>query len=347
MPDSNGPARLSRRGFFRALTGTLDSPPKEVLPPQPGRKPASRPMTLTHDRPLITLNGQFFRQTYRPGTEAPEIDLGTWRLAVGGLVETPLFLSLTQLWTLPSALDTCTLMCIGNVPGGDQIGNATWRGVRLADLLARTGVRAEATHLCFESADGYTTGLPLTEVADAGVLLAYEMNGGRLPREHGYPLRVVFPGRYGLKSPKWLKAITLVDYEPVGTWERAPHGWSASGLVKTWSRIDTPVSQSEVQVGEPVALQGVAYAGERAIRAVEVSVDGGTWMPVTIRPAVSRHAWTQWYTHWTPEQPGDVSICVRATDESGFVQSRMPGPDSGAYPDGTDAIHAIVVRARE
>lgn len=344
MPDLTGSSRFSRRGFFRALTGALDSPPKAVEALGPAAELALRPVTFMHERPLITPNGEFFCQTYRPGASAPEIDLGTWRLAVGGLVETPLFLSLTQLWTLPSTLDTCTLMCMGNPPGGDQIGNATWRGVRLADLLARTGVRPEATHLCFEAVDGYTLGLPLVEAAGAGILLAYEMNGGRLPRDHGHPLRAVYPGRYGLQSPKWLKAITLVDYAPVGTWEAASHGWATSGVVKTWSRIDTPRSHSQVRVGEPVALQGVAYAGDRAIRAVEVSLDGGPWMPVTLRPVVSRSAWTQWYIRWTPDRPGDVSIAVRATDETGFVQSRMPGSDSGAYPAGADAIHVILAR---
>ncbi len=278
MPDSTG-LSFFVRGFFRALTRALDScpwwwsrPDRSEAGPAPGDAHARRP--------LITPNGVFFPPDLRPGADAPEIDLGTWRLAVGGLVETPLFLSLTQLWTLPSALDTCTLMCLGNPPGGDQVGNATWRGVRLADLLARTGVRPEATHLCFEAADGYTLGLPLGRGGPGpeSCCLRDERRAAA-PRLTATRCARVFPGRYGLKSTKWLKAITLVDYAPVGTWEAPRTAGATSGVVKTWSRIVPPSRTARFGVGEPGRpARGGLCRRRGASRAVEVSLDGARWL---------------------------------------------------------------------
>lgn len=344
MPERQNPPRYSRRGFFQLLTGTAKQPP--AAPVKPSVSPAPPRLNFTHDRPLITLVGKFFQQTYRPSAGIPSIDLGSWTLSVGGLVEEPLQLTYTNLRALPAKGETRALMCIGNVAGGDQIGNSVWRGVRLADILAQARVRPEATHLRFVSADGYQTSIALDQALDPDTLLAYEMNGSLLTPEHGYPLRALLPGRYGLKSPKWLTGLTLTDTAEPGTWE-GEHGWSSTAEVKTWSRIDTPKPYAEVSVGQPVALQGVAYAGTRKITAVEISVDGAAWMPVTLRPTVTRHAWTQWYTAWTPLTSGEVTIQVRATDESGFTQHRLPALGRDTYPDGTDAIHAIVVRVAD
>lgn len=339
MPDRQNPNRYSRRGFFQLLTGTAKQPPAA-----PAKKSAPVPrLHFTHDRPLITLVKPFFQQAYRPAAGVPQIDVATWTLGVSGLVEEPLQVTYAELRAMPPRGETRALMCIGNAAGGDQIGNAVWRGVRLADVLARARVRPEATHLRFDSADGYFTCITLAQALDPDTLLAYDMNGSPLTPTHGYPLRALLPGRYGLKSPKWLIGLTLTDSAEAGTWE-GEKGWSSTAEVKTWSRIDTPKPYAEVRAGQPVALQGVAYAGTRRITAVEVSIDGGGWMPVTLRLAVTPHAWTQWYTAWTPLASGEVTIQARATDESGFTQHRPPAASRDAYPDGSDAIHAIVVR---
>ena len=209
MPERHDPPRYSRRGFLQRLTGTAPSPPPSVpvVPPR---------LRFTHDRPLITLVNDFFRQTYRPAPTTPSLNVTTWTLGVSGLVEEPLQVTYAALRALPAHGETRALMCIGNAAGGDQIGNAVWRGARLADVLAEARVRPEATHLRFETADGYATSVPLAQALDPDALLAYDMNGSPLTPTHGYPLRALLPGRYGLKAPKWLTGLVLTDQRRAG-----------------------------------------------------------------------------------------------------------------------------------
>lgn len=336
MPDRFNPRQLTRRTFLRRLSG-------RSMPNAEGLEALSD-SGITYDTPVITHAGRFFTQLYRRASGPPAIDLATWSLAVGGLVEQPLILDYASLRALPASGDMRTLLCLGNPAGGEAIGNAIWRGIGLDVLLAQTGILPGATHLRFDTADGYQTSLPLAQVIGRSVLLAYEMNGSRLPSQHGFPLRAVVPGLYGTKSPKWLTGITLIDHAHKGTWERAPHGWSDTAFIKTRAQIMMPLSQDEVRVGQAVPLQGIAFAGDRRITKVEVSIDGGAWVPVSLRPPDSPHAWTQWYTLWTPSLAGDVTIAVRASDDSGFTQSRHTGHLSDVYPDGSDAVHQIVLR---
>ncbi len=332
MPDSSRRS-VSRRAFLKALTGLPSSGAAEFLPVG----------QITYDAPRITRVGRFFRQVYRPSSAPPQLDLDTWTLTVSGMVERPLVLAYEDVRAFPAVGETCTLVCIGNPPGGDQIGNAVWRGFDLDVLLAQAGVLPSATHIRFESADGYTTSVPLARAVNCGVLMAYEMNGALLPRAHGFPLRALVPGLYGTKSPKWLTRITLIDHAHPGYWESQPHGWSDEAVIRTHARIDSPLPYTQVRIGAAVVFQGIAFAGDRRITAVEVNIDGGGWMPVTLRPPESPRAWTQWYTLWTPDMPGMVTVSVRATDETGFTQTRQAGHLSDAYPDGSDAIHSITL----
>ncbi len=336
MPSRLEIRQWTRRSFLRGLTGQTT--------PTEDRREERVHDAITYDTPVVTHAGSFFTQIHRRADGPPLVDLAAWTLSLGGLVERPLDLSYDALRALPAVGEMRTLLCLGNPAGGESIGNAVWRGVSLDVLLAQVGVLPAATRVRVDAADGYHTSLPLERVVSRGVLLAYEMNGARLPREHGFPLRAVVPGLYGTKSPKWLTGITLIDHDHLGTWEREPYGWSDAAIIKTRAQIMSPLTYSEVQVGNPIPLQGVAFAGDRRITAVEVSVDGGGWMPVTLRPPDSPHAWTQWYTLWTPSMTGETTVAVRASDDSGFAQSRRAGHLPAVYPDGSDAIHQVVLR---
>lgn len=336
MADTLEATELSRRIFLQMFFGLARRHTGQDVPGA-GQ--------ITYDSPVLTPVGRFFQQAYHPVGGPPPLDLSTWTLAVDGLVRTPLSLTYQALRALPARGEMRTLLCIGNPPGGDQIGNAVWRGVDLDALLRQAGVSPAATRIRFEGADGYSTSVPLDRALGRGVLLAYEMNGALLPPAHGFPLRALVPGLYGSKSSKWLTRITLIDHDFQGFWESSPRNWSDAAVVKTASHITLPLSYSEVMAGEPVAIQGIAFAGGRRITGVALSVDGGDWVPAALRRPDSPLAWTQWYTLWKPPAPGEYAISVRATDETGFTQSRRAGHLSDAYPDGSDAIHSIVLRA--
>jgi len=217
----------------------------------------------------------------------PRIDPEAWRLQVGGLVERARAFGPADLRALPRVEGERTLECISNevVTWGGLAGNQRWAGVRLLDLLSVVGVRPEATHVLWRSADGYAESLPVAEV-DEGVWLVDEMGppGTPLPIEHGFPLRVLVAGRYGMKQPKWLTEIQLADHDEPGYWET--RGWDEAARVRTWSRIDEPRPGDGVPVGRPFDVYGVAFAGARGIRKVEVSVDDGrTWTEAERPPA--------------------------------------------------------------
>ncbi len=166
--------------------------------------------------PRITPNDDFFVASI-DGT--PSIDGDAWRLDVGGLVDRDLSLTLQEVMAMPGATVESRLQCVGGPSG-----NAVWRGAYLSSVLELAGVSNDAIEAIFKAADGYTSSLTLEEIAAAGVLLAYEMNGEPLPPEHGFPLRVVVPGHYGYKWVKWVVEIELVDHDYLGYWES--RGWS-------------------------------------------------------------------------------------------------------------------------
>ena len=181
----------------------------------------------------ITSNGDFYI-TSKGST--PRIDLAQWRLTINGLVENPLTLTLEEIKDLPQLERTLTLECISNRVGGPWIGNARWRGTALRSLLELARPRAGATAALLHAADGFSTGLSLERLLWEDNFLAYEMNGEPLPTAHGYPLRVFFPGKYGMKQPKWLTGIEFLAEHQLGYWER--QGWSDTAERQTRGVID-------------------------------------------------------------------------------------------------------------
>lgn len=270
----------------------------------------------------------------------PAIDAKTWTLAVKGKVERPYSLVMDELRRLPAVTKPHTLMCISNEIGGDLISNAVWTGVALKTLLERAKVQPGARKLILRGRDGYSDSFPLTVALRDGTIVAYEMNGKPLERQHGFPARALVMGLYGIKNVKWLSELEVVDYDYQGYWQR--RGWTDTALYKTFSRIDVPAPDATLRRGERNWIAGVAFAGERGIRAVEVSVDGGaSWQPARVKPAMGDHTWVLWAFEWIPATPGPAGLTVRTVDGTGALQSGGPKPP---LPDGVEGLHSISVK---
>lgn len=290
--------------------------------------------------PEITPNNQFYvvsKNAFRD----PSVDERGWRLEITGLVNRPLTFTYEQIKSLPSATQYFTLQCISNEVGGDLIGNAHWRGVPLGDLLRKAGVKDGAVDVVLRAADDYADSIPIDKALAPGTMLVYEMNGEVLPKAHGYPLRLLVPDIYGMKNVKWITKIEVIDYDLKGFWQ--VRGWSDVATMFTTSRIDSPRNGSYLAAGRNY-VGGIAVAGARGIRGVEVSTDSGrTWAPAVVKPALGPNAWVLWLYEW--EMPADQAeprrVRVRATDGTGALQ---PVEIRDTLPDGATGYHAVVVR---
>jgi DMSO/TMAO reductase YedYZ molybdopterin-dependent catalytic subunit len=267
----------------------------------------------------------------------PAIDAQGWSLAVGGLVDRPLKLSLADLRGLPGTTEYVTMECISNNVGGELISTGSFAGVSLKHLLEMAGPQAAGTWAAFKARDGYAESLPINLVNGAPeILVAYELDGAALPVGHGYPARMLIPGHYGMKGPKWLESITVVDHESGGFWEQ--HGWDHNAVIKTTARFDVPRDGDIVKLGS-VLLAGVAFAGTRGISTVEYSVDAGrTWSAAVFRAPLSPLTWVIWQATWTPSTEGPYDLRVRATDGTGAVQTAQP---ASSYPSGASGYHSV------
>jgi DMSO/TMAO reductase YedYZ molybdopterin-dependent catalytic subunit len=310
-----------------------------VLPS--GRRPGELP-------DLITANDNFYIVTKNAGGD-PALHPDDWRLVVDGEVQRAFELDYAALRKLPAVEVTKTLECISNLVdkcdlapfGCDLISTARWKGVRLADVLALAGgVKPGATFMATISADEYTTALPLGVAMAPDALLVFEMNGQVLPREHGYPARILVPGRYGMKNAKWVVALRPMAREFVDWYGQRQ--WSREALVKTMTRIDVPARDARLQAGAQ-RIAGVAYAGDRGVQKVEFSSDGGeTWETAELaEPAAGRDTWVRWTSRFTIAAGADAMLIARATDGAGNLQSQ---PFSLAQPDGAGGWNSINVR---
>jgi DMSO/TMAO reductase YedYZ molybdopterin-dependent catalytic subunit len=267
----------------------------------------------------------------------PSIPAAGWRLALGGMVDKPLALSLVDLQGLPKTTEYVTLECISNNVGGPQMSTGDFVGVSLRDLLAMAGPQAAGTWVAFKARDGYAESLPMNLVQGAPeIVVAYELDGAPLPEAHGYPARMLIPGHYGMKGPKWLDSISVVDHESGGYWEQ--QGWDHNAVVKTTARFDVPSEGDIVKLG-PALLGGVAFAGTRGISKVEYSTDGGrTWAEAPFKAPLSPLTWVIWQTTWTPSAEGAYELQVRAIDNAGALQSAAV---ASSYPTGASGYHTV------
>ncbi|HTE87083.1 MAG TPA: molybdopterin-dependent oxidoreductase, partial [Dehalococcoidia bacterium] len=225
--------------------------------------------------------------------------------------------------------------------GGDLISNGIWTGVRLADLLSRAGIKPEASALAFTSADGYTADLTLDQGRDPSTILAYQLDGAPLPAKHGYPVRVLAAGIYGMKNPKWVTQIEAVPGRRPGFWQQ--QGWDERGIIQTMAVVTTPANNATLPVSPaPITIGGVGFAGSRGINQVEVSVDGAaTWALAELLPSQGPNTWTFWQFQWQPPKAGSYTILARATDGAGTVQ---PARRTDPFPVGATGYHQVHYR---
>ena len=308
-------------------------PPSVVVPPlAAGADLAPSTPGLT---PIVVPNDDFYR--IDTALLVPSVDVATWTLRIHGLVERETVLTWTELLALPQFEQYVTISCVSNVVGGHLVGNTKWTGIRLRDVLELAGVRPEATQLVGRSVDGWTAGMPTAWIMDPArePMVAVQMNDAPLPRAHGFPARLIVPGLYGyVSATKWLAELELTTWEAFdGYW--VPLGWAKEGQILTQSRIDTP--NGSTGAGR-VAVAGVAWAPDRGIAKVEVSIDG-TWYDATLSTPISDATWVQWVLPWQAV-PGDHVLSVRATDGHGVLQEQHPSPPA---PDGARGWHTVSV----
>lgn len=284
----------------------------------------------------ITPNSEHYTVTQNPVDPSPVP--GVWRLEVAGLVGNAGTYTYEEFTSLPSTSRAVTLECIANGVGDHLISTAIWQGVPLRDLLQRHGgAQSNARYIAFYSVDGYAVSLPLNEVLDVDPLLAFRMNGVELPQRHGYPVRVLIPGRFGEENPKWLTRIELTDHFVTGLY--ASQGWY-NGSLHTMSRIDRPFGR--VPFGPTIEIGGIAFAGNRGIQNVEVSTDGGvTWNQARLAPPLSVDSWVLWTYAWNPAAPGRYTLTARATDGTGQTQTSQK---QSTVPNGATGYPSVTVQ---
>jgi DMSO/TMAO reductase YedYZ molybdopterin-dependent catalytic subunit len=302
--------------------------PTPTLPPRTGVAPAPG------SRAEVTPNAAFYRIDIN--TIPPRLDGRAWMLEVTGLFAKAHPLTLASLMAYPAVTQPITLSCISNEIGGDLISTSYWTGVRLPDLLQELGLKPEAKALAIQAADGYYESVALEDMRDPRTLLVYGMNGQTLPIEHGYPLRIYIPNRYGMKQPKWITHIEALDHPGDGYW--VDRGWSKEARPQVLAIIDS-VAQDQIVAGR-VPIGGIAWAGDRGIRTVELQVDGGAWEAAhVLTPPLSPLTWVLWRYDW-PVVAGSHTFRVRATDGTGALQIEQP---SEPHPNGATGYHAVTI----
>ncbi len=354
------PASFDRRAFLRAAAAVgavaaaggiaaralgdsaAAASRADLMVPSPDRAappvPAGASLDIPGLTPYLTPNKDFYRVD--TALRVPDVPLDGWTLRIHGMVDQELELTFQDLVDRRLVEERITLTCVSNPVGGEYVGNATWIGVPIRDLLEEAGVRAGADAVKSTSADDFTAGTPLAVLTDPDVeaLVAVAMNGEPLPLEHGFPVRMVTPGLYGyVSATKWLvdlEVTRFADFEAYWT----PRGYAEKAPIKTSSRIDVPRSFARVAPGRtPVA--GVAWAQDRGIDTVEVRVDGGAWLRADLGAPDNVNTWRQWVWQWDA-RPGNHKLEVRATDATGYTQTSERAPIA---PDGSTGWHSVDV----
>ena len=330
------------------------------------KEPTNLEMPFDQLDSYLTPTELFYIRSHFP---VPEIDVANYQLRIDGVVGRPLTLSYKELREMASETRIATLECAGNgrvflVPQvrGAQwelgaVGNAEWTGVPVRALLERAGLEDDACEVVLEGADrgtpteepippgpiAYARGVPREKAVQPEVLIAYQMNGRDLSPDHGYPVRAIVPGHYGMASVKWLTRIQAVRAPFQGYWQTSDYGyWSyldgkpvrrPLGEMKVKSEIVRPSVYETIAPNQIYTVLGAAWAGETEVTEIAVSTDGGqTWAEAHFLDPARRHVWRLWKFDWlTPEQPGQYTLLARAKDANGDVQPNEHDPNYGTY----------------
>jgi len=311
--------------------------------------------------------------------DVPAVDPGAWRLEVGGQVERGLSLSLDELRERPAVTLPVTMECAGNGRAKltprpvsqpwlvEAVGTAEWTGTPLRGLLEEAGIAAGAVEVLFTGLDrgveggveqSYERSLPLGEALAEDVLLAYEMGGLPLPPQHGFPLRLVVPGWYGMTNVKWLGRISVLDrpfdgYQHTNAYvfQTSEHD-PGSPVTRMMPRsLMAPPGLPDFMTRERLVehgscrLEGRAWSGWGTIERVDVSVDGGAnWAPAELAEPVSPAAWRGWAYQWHPEEPGRFELCSRAFDSKGNEQPLTEPWNFKGYANNAVQLVPVTVR---
>jgi len=279
--------------------------------------------------------------------DLPELNERDWRLEIGGLVARPMTLTLADLKARERQEVTFTLECSGNSAfpfNKGLVGNAIWAGTPLASLLDEAGVQEPGSEVVFWGADAgeqtwremtitehFARGMSVSDARDTNTLLVYEMNGEPLPPLHGFPLRLIAPGWYGVANVKWLRRIEVLDRRYMGhfmardyvTIREEEHDGETVWTFTTVSRARLKSAPAKVtRQGGRYRIMGAAWGAP--ISGVEVQIDEEPWQSATLTEEGGEFAWTFWTVDWGTPSPGEHSVTSRATAASGEVQ---PAPD--------------------
>jgi DMSO/TMAO reductase YedYZ molybdopterin-dependent catalytic subunit len=286
----------------------------------------------------VTPNDDFYRVDTRLDT--PVIASSDWSLTIDGDVDNELTISFDELLAMPMIERDITLTCVSNSVGGEYVGGARWLGVPLKDLLDKAGVGDKADQILSTDFDGMKISTPLDLATDGrDAMICVGMNGEPLPREHGFPVRMVIPGLYGfISATKWLTRLTLTTYDDAEAYW-TDRDWATGAPIKVSARIDTPRALDTVDAGDSV-IGGVAWCQQAGgVAKVEVQIDGESWQPTTLGPDGGNDYWRQWFLKWDAK-PGQHSISARVTSGDGDVQTAVRAQP---FPNGASGIQLISV----
>lgn len=360
---SRTPEPLSRRRFFTlagafgaigavtiaagqtvaSLAQDAGAAVAQLVLPRPAKKaepiPAKASTDVTGTAPFLTDPQDFYR--IDTVLAPPVVDPEQWSLRIHGMVAEEVTLTMDELLDLPLEEHHITLTCVSNPVGGDLVGNATWLGYPVRELLKRARPSADADMVLSHSFDGFTASTPITALTDdRDSLLAVGMNGQALPPEHGFPARLVVPGLYGFVSAtKWVTELEVTRFdEKTSYW--TDRGWDAKAPILVASRIEVPKPLGKVSAGS-LQVGGTAWAQRSGIDRVEVRLDDGEWTEADLAEEVTIDTWCQWRTDFAEVEPGSHTLTVRATDKDGTVQTAKR---RDAIPNSATGHHHIQFR---
>jgi DMSO/TMAO reductase YedYZ molybdopterin-dependent catalytic subunit len=324
-------------GFGALFTGTSEPAVVTVPPELMGRDGSGNLLPNAND-PLQPAPGT--RAEYTPvpdhyridiSARPPVIDGETYTLPIKGNVANPVAWSLAEIRAMPATSAFITMSCISNQIGGSLISTTKWTGVSLQHILEQVQPGEGAIALKIVGGDGFDEYVTLDKIRnDDRIILAYDWDDQPLPQKNGFPLRIHLPNHYGMKQPKWITEIEVVNNEEEGYWVR--RGWSPTAVVRSTSVIDTVASDAIYQDNGTyiVPIGGMAWAGARGISKVELSINGGEWVEAQLRSPLSERTWVIWRYDWAFSE-GEHNFLVRCFEADGTMQIEEK---NGTRPDG-------------
>ena len=295
----------------------------KLVLPTPAKKAAAIPAAASTDVdgtvPFVTEAKDFYR--IDTVLSPPVIDPEQWSLRIHGMVENEVTLTMDDVLDLPLEEHHITLTCVSNPVGGELVGNATWLGYPVRELLTRARPNADADMVLSHSFDGFTASTPIGALTDdRAALLAVGMNDESLTPTHGFPARLVVPGLYGFVSAtKWVTELEVTRFdEKTAYW--TDRGWDAKAPILVASRIEVPKPLAKVPAGD-LRVGGTAWAQRSGIDRVEVKLDDGEWTQADLAEEVTIDTWRQWRAEFAEVAAGSHTLTVRATDKDGTVQT--------------------------